>query len=273
LRKNPDRKEKRVNVSQDITTEVDPLGIMTVTLNRPDKKNAMRLSMWQRLGEIFREASASSEIRGVILTGAGGNFCTGADISEFDDVRATPQQGMDYDRINDETVLAIRDCGKPVCAAIRGYCVGGGMSLALACDFRIAALDARMGITAGRLGLVYSLMDCQLLMEQVGLKSAKRILLGADIFDLDVAQALGLVDTLAQADVVACSLEFLSTMAKNAPLSQAGNKAILNAIADGSVARRRDELEGLISASFGSADYVEGRKAFVERRPAQFHGN
>lgn len=257
---------------QDIVTVVDDQGIMTVTLNRPEKKNAMRLSMWRRLGEIFREVSATVEIKGVILTGAGGNFCTGADISEFDEIRATAEQGMEYDRINDETVLAIRDCGKPVCAAISGYCVGGGMSLALACDFRVAVADARMGITAGRLGLVYSLMDCQLLMEQVGLKSAKRILLGADIFDLDLAQSLGLVDMLAQADAVARAREFLSLMAKNAPLSQAGNKAILNAIADGSVARRRDELEGLISASFGSADYIEGRKAFVDRRPAQFCG-
>tara|TARA_R110002049_G_scaffold201563_1_gene372288 strand:- start:1003 stop:1791 length:789 start_codon:yes stop_codon:yes gene_type:complete len=261
-----------VKAVQDIVTVVDDQGIMTVTLNRPEKKNAMRLSMWRRLGEIFREVSATVEIKGVILTGAGGNFCTGADISEFDEIRATAEQGMEYDRINDETVLAIRDCGKPVCAAISGYCVGGGMSLALACDFRVAVADARMGITAGRLGLVYSLMDCQLLMEQVGLKSAKRILLGADIFDLDLAQSLGLVDMLAQADAVARAREFLSLMAKNAPLSQAGNKAILNAIADGSVARRRDELEGLISASFGSADYIEGRKAFVDRRPAQFCG-
>lgn len=257
---------------QDIVTAVDEQGIMTITLNRPDKKNAMRLSMWRRLGEIFRAASATVEIKGVILTGAGGNFCTGADISEFNEVRATPEQGMEYDRINDETVLAIRNCGKPVCAAISGYCVGGGMSLALACDFRVVAPEARMGITAGRLGLVYSLMDCQLLMEQVGLKSAKRILLGADIFELAVAQSLGLVDRLADKDAVANAHDFLQAMARNAPLSQSGNKTILNAIANGSVAARQKELEALISASFGSEDYIEGRNAFAERRPAQFKG-
>ncbi|MDB6178409.1 enoyl-CoA hydratase-related protein [Paracoccus sp. Z330] len=261
-----------METSQDIVTEVDDKGIMTVTLNRPGKKNAMRLAMWQRLGEIFREASAKAGITGVILTGAGGNFCTGADISEFDDVRATPEQGMEYDRINDETVRAIRDCGKPVCAAISGYCVGGGMSLALACDFRVASSGARIGITAGRLGLVYSLMDCQLLMEQVGLKSAKRILLGADIFDLELARSLGLIDLLAGADADARARKLLHQMACNAPLSQAGNKAILNAIADGSIAERRQELERMISASFGSEDYAEGRKAFAERRPAHFKG-
>ena len=261
-----------METSQDIATEVDGKGIMTVTLNRPGKKNAMCLAMWRRLGKIFRDGSADVEITGVILTGAGGNFCTGADISEFDEIRATPEQGMEYDRINDETVLAIRDCGKPVYAAISGYCVGGGMSLALACDFRVAQPDARMGITAGRLGLVYSLMDCQLLMEQIGLKSAKRILLGADIFNIELAQSLGLVDTLAKTDAVATAREQLHVMAHNAPLSQAGNKAILNAIADGSATERRAELEGLISESFGSEDYIEGRKAFAERRPAQFRG-
>ena len=257
---------------QEIITDVDENGVMTVTLNRPEKKNAMRLAMWGNLTGIFRAASANIDITGVVLTGAGGNFCTGADISEFDEVRATPEQGMEYDRINDETVLAIRNCGKPVCAAISGYCVGGGMSLALACDFRVAVPDARMGITAGRLGLVYSLKDCQLLMEQVGLKSAKRILLGADIFDLPLAQSMGLVDTLAETDSVQTARDLLHVMAGNAPLSQAGNKAILNAIADGSVISRRGELEKLISTSFGSEDYIEGRKAFAERRPARFQG-
>ncbi len=258
--------------AQEIIIEVDEMGVMTLTLNRPEKKNAMRLEMWRNLGEIFRNASDNLEITGVVLTGAGGNFCTGADISEFGEVRATPEQGMEYDRINDETVMAIRDCGKPVYAAISGFCVGGGISLALACDFRIATPDARMGITAGRLGLVYSLMDCSLLMEQVGLKNAKRVLLGADIFGLELAQKLGLIDTFAETEAARKAQEILHEMASNAPLSQAGNKAILNAIADGSVSRRREELEKLISDSFGSEDYIEGRKAFLERRPPSFRG-
>lgn len=256
----------------EITTETDEHGILKVTLNRPRKKNAMRLDMWRTLGEIFREASGDMAVKGVILTGAGGNFCTGADISEFDDVRATPEQGLEYDRINDETVMAIRDCRKPVCAAISGYAVGGGMSLALACDFRVVEPSARMGITAGRLGLVYSIMDCWLLFEKIGVTHSKQVLLGADIFDFDTAERLGLVDFAAEIDATTRAQDILKGMSRNAPLSQAGNKAILNALADGSHESRRGELEALISQAFGSEDYVEGRRAFAEKRSAEFKG-
>lgn len=256
-----------------ILRELDEQGIMTITLNNPAKKNAMSLAMWRTLGEMFSVAGRDPQIRGVVLTGEGGNFCTGADISEFDEVRATAEQGMEYDRINDETVLAIRNCPRPVCAAISGYAVGGGLSLALACDFRVAGPDAKMGIPAGRLGLVYSMLDCQILTERIGTTASKRILFGGDIFGLEKASDLGLVETRAEDDPVAAARHWLGAMARNAPLSLAGNKAILNAVADGTAERRRAELEGLIEAAFDSEDYAEGRRAFVERRPAVFKGH
>lgn len=258
--------------SKDILTEVDESGLLVVTLNRPEKNNAMRLDMWRELGEIFSAVEKAVEVHGVILTGAGGNFCSGADISEFDDVRSTPEQGMEYDRINDEAVLAIRDCPKPVCAAISGYAVGGGMSLALACDFRVSETTAKMGITAGRLGLVYSIMDCSLLMEKVGLTNSKRILMGSDIFDYKMAKSLGLVDFSAKENALVSAREVLAPMMRNAPLSQAGNKAILNAIAVGAQDVKRNELEQLISEAFDSEDYLEGRRAFKDRRQPNFKG-
>lgn len=255
-----------------ILRELDQQGILTITLNRPEKKNAMSLAMWRSLNEMLAEAGKDRSVRGLVLTGAGGNFCTGADISEFDEVRATAEQGMEYDRINDETVLALRNWPRPVCAAISGYAVGGGLSLALACDFRVAGEDARMGIPAGRLGLVYSILDCRILTERLGTTASKRILFGGDIFDFGTARTLGLVDRVAEEGALATARSWVGELSSNAPLSQAGNKAILNALADGSADERRAELEGLIEAAFDSEDYVEGRRAFSERRPAKFVG-
>ncbi len=255
-----------------LTHESSELGILKITVDRPEKKNAMSLAMWREMGRLFVEAGANAEVRGIVLTGSGGNFCTGADISEFDEVRATAEQGLEYDRINDETVLAIRNCPKPVCAAISGYCVGGGLSLALACDFRVADSTARLGIPAGRLGLVYSVLDCSLLTERIGTTASKRILFGADIFGLQTAKKLGVVDRTCEQNAVGEAQEWLGQMATNAPLSQAGNKAILNALADGSHRERNAELEALIAAAFDSDDYKEGRQAFSERRTPIFKG-
>lgn len=255
-----------------ILREQDDQGILRITLNRPSKKNAMSLAMWRDLGKMLVDAGQDPAVRGLVLCGAGGNFCTGADISEFDEVRATAEQGMEYDRINDETVLAIRDFPRPVCAALSGYAVGGGLSLALACDFRVVNRDAKIGIPAGRLGLVYSILDCRILTERIGTTASKRILFGADIFGFETALELGLVDRPSDGDAVADAQSWLGTMAANAPLSQAGNKAILNALAEGSAEGRKTELEGLIEAAFNSEDYIEGRRAFAERRPTNFVG-
>lgn len=256
-----------------ILRELDEKGILTITLNRPAKKNAMSLAMWRDLGEMLMKAGEDPAVRGLVLCGAGGNFCTGADISEFDEVRATAEQGMKYDRINDETVLAIRNFPRPVCAAVSGYAVGGGLSLALACDFRVVNRDAKIGIPAGRLGLVYSILDCRILTERIGTTASKRILFGADIFGFETAVELGLVDRSSDGEAVTDAQSWLGTMAANAPLSQAGNKAILNALADGSADDRKTELESLIEAAFNSDDYIEGRRAFAERRRANFMGH
>jgi enoyl-CoA hydratase/carnithine racemase len=255
-----------------ILREQDEQGILTITLNRPFKKNAMSLAMWRDLGEMVVEAGQDPAVRGLVLCGAGGNFCTGADISEFDEVRATAEQGIEYDRINDETVLAIRNFPRPVCAALSGYAVGGGLSLALACDFRVVDRDAKIGIPAGRLGLVYSILDCRILTERIGTTASKRILFGANIFGFETALELGIVDHSSDGEALTDAQSWLRTLTANAPLSQAGNKAILNAIADGSVEGRKAELESMIEAAFDSEDYAEGRIAFAERRPAIFVG-
>jgi enoyl-CoA hydratase/carnithine racemase len=255
-----------------IRTAVDGTGIAIVTLNRPEKRNAVSLAMWRELGHLFRELSARDDIRVIILTGAGDNFCAGADISEFSKVRHDVASGQIYEAAVEAANLAIRDCGKPTIAAISGYAIGGGCGLALACDFRIADRTARMGITAARLGIVYSTLECDLLYRQVGLANAKRVLFSAQHFPIDECVAMGLVDMVAESPVLVAAGAYAATIAANAPLSVAGSKLILEAIAAGTAKARKQDIDNVIDRAMTSADYREGAEAFAEKRRPNFTG-
>lgn len=255
-----------------ILCDVDSAGIGVVQIARPEKRNALSLSMWRALGNVFRASSANPSIRCLILTGAGGHFSAGADISEFPDVRADAEAARTYDEICDEATRAIRDCAKPVIAALSGVAVGGGLGLALACDLRVADETIRTGIPAGKLGLVYSLLDCRLLAQRIGVTKAKEILFTARIFDFEGAIRLGLVDRAAKKDALSAAKELAMEIAGNAPLSVRGSKAILNAVSDGTANLREAELQKLIDEAFDSADYAEGVRAFGERRQPRFIG-
>jgi enoyl-CoA hydratase/carnithine racemase len=247
-------------------------GIRLVQITQPNKRNAVTLSMWQDFERGFIVATLDKSVRCIVLTGADGHFSAGADISEFDEVRADAVAGRNYDAISDRATLSIRNCPKPVIAAVSGYAVGGGLGLALACDFRVADRTAKMGITAGRLGLVYSLVDCSVLAERVGITKAKEILFTSKIFGVEDSLRLGLIDWIAERDVLLEALAFAEEFAKCAPLSISGNKAILNAIGSGVAGARGDELQRMIDAAFESRDYIEGRRAFNERRAPLFQG-
>jgi enoyl-CoA hydratase/carnithine racemase len=255
-----------------ITTAVDGAGIAIVTLNRPEKRNAVSLAMWRELGHLFLELNARDDVRVIIMTGAGDNFCAGADISEFSEVRHDAESGQIYEAAVEATHLAIRDCGKPTIAAISGYAVGGGCGLALACDFRIADRTARMGITAARLGIVYSTLECDLLYRQVGLANAKRVLFSAQHFPIDDCVAMGLVDMVVADPALVAARAYAATIASNAPLSVAGSKLILEAIAGGTAKGRKQEIDKVIDRAMTSADYREGAKAFAEKRQPNFTG-
>ena len=171
-------------------------GVATVTLNRPAKRNAVSLAMWRRLAEIFSELGGRNDVRAIILTGAGGNFCAGADISEFSKVRADAEIGSNLRGGREAATLAIRDCRKPTIAAISGYAMGGGCGLALACDFRVGDAHARMGIPAARLGIVYGELDCALLTARSGLRMPSASSSGP-AFSAEDCVAMGLVDMVA----------------------------------------------------------------------------
>ena len=254
-----------------VTSEVSH-GIAVVSLRRPEKRNALNLAMWRRLAETFEGLGARSDVRAVILHGAGGHFCAGADIAEFDEVRADVHSAREYDRITEKATLAISQWRGPTIAAISGYAIGGGCGLALACDFRVADETAKIGITAARLGIVYSLLDTRLLFRQVGLSGAKRILFAAERLSAEEAFRVGLIDFPLAKDALADAMQFAEKLMSNAPLTVAGSKQMLNSIAEGTSEAKREELERLVSAAYQSQDYREGRAAFAQKRRAEFRG-
>ena len=269
-------------------------GIAVVTLNRASNRNAMTYAMWQAMPAIFGALDRNDEVRAVILTGAGEDFCSGADIPEFETVRADTAQATAYEVAVDACCDAIQRIPKPTIALLRGYALGGGMHLAMSCDFRYAAEKAILGIPAARLSIIYGVKGTRKLLSLVGLTHAKRVLFGAQRFSAQEALRIGLVDWVAQApapaapgwwarligaaapaagpapDPMAEARRFAQSLAENAPLSIAGAKYLLNGMAMGTGALDLDEAEALIAQAAGSHDYREGRAAFAEKRPPKF---
>jgi enoyl-CoA hydratase/carnithine racemase len=257
---------------QDLMVAREADGLAVVTLNRPSKRNAINLAMWQRLKAIFDELSEARDVRAVILTGSGGNFSAGGDISEFATVRATVEAGSVYERAEEEALLAVLHCGKPTVAEISGFAIGGACALSLACDFRVADAGASFFIPAGRLGIVYSPLESELLLRQIGLANAKLILFSGERMTAAAALRLGLVNEVAESDVAAAARQFARRFAASAPISIAGNKFILNVIARGEADVRAAEVERFVHLSMESEDYKEGQQAFREKRAPVFRG-
>ena len=242
-----------------------------VTINRPSRRNSMTLAMWRELARIFGAFGEDEGVRGIILTGEGEHFCAGADISEFAQLRATVEQGHAYDKAVDDVCDAIAAVAKPTIAAVRGFCIGGGSGLAMACDFRFAEPGAAVGIPAARLSIVYGMRETQNLLALVGLANAKRILFSAERFGAEEALRIGFIDRI-EGDPLAAAQEFAATMARNAPLSIAGAKAILTGLAMGEGALDPAHARAIVERAFMSDDYREGQRAFLEKRLPVFKG-
>ena len=243
--------------------------VATVLIDRPAQRNALTLAMWRELEAVMTGLGRDPSLRAVLLAGAGGLFCAGADIPEFTTVRVGIAAARDYDAAIDACTLAISSVPRPTVAVLDGVCLGGGLQLASACDFRVASPDLRLGIPATRLGVVYSVAGTRRLMALAGLPGAKRLLYSAEPIDSASAHAMGLVDVIAD-DPVAAARALIAPMRDKAPLAIAGSKAVLEGFARGNT--DDGAIQALIDAANVSADHAEALRAFREKRRPVFRG-
>lgn len=245
--------------------------VAVLTINRPHRRNALTLDMFRRIPDLVREAAGKPGVRALVLRGAGTDaFSAGADITEFEAVRATPDQAAAYDDAVSAAEDALEAFPGPAIAAIRGYCYGGGCNLALACDIRYADPGARLAITPAKLGLVYPLRSTKRLVDLVGPSRAKIILMTGAELDAARAASLGLVDEV-PADLEKAVGELTALLAARSPVTQRAVKETVRRITDG-VTRDDDAHAALRAAGLASRDYAEGVRAFLERRPPVFTG-
>jgi enoyl-CoA hydratase/carnithine racemase len=245
--------------------------VAVVSLNRPEVRNAMTLKMWRDLSAIFSGLADDVDVRAVVLTSSGVDFCVGADVSEFDRIRENREQSAAYEVSVDACSAAIANLAKPVIAAISGYCLGGGCHLALACDFRLADDTAKLGIPSAKLSIVYGVKSVQRLLAIAGIANAKRMLYSGERYEAARARSMGLVDEICD-DAAAAAVEYAQRLAGNAPLSIAGAKFMLNGLAMGDGGLDIAAAQRMIDAAADSEDFREGRLAFAEKRAPRFRG-
>jgi enoyl-CoA hydratase/carnithine racemase len=247
--------------------------IAVVTINRAARRNAMSLAMWRELRRVFAELGDCPDVRAIVLTGSGGAFCAGADISEFPAVRGTIADGRVYEETVDALHLEIAASRKPTIAAISGPCFGGGVALALSCDFRIADPTAYFAIPAARLSNVYGVVETRVLFEAVGLAVAKEVLFTGRRYDANEAFRVGLATHLASSGgAPAAAIAFANGMQASAPLTIEGAKIVLEAIARNAIEARSGAIHQIMDAAIASDDYKEGVAAFAAKRDPVFKG-
>ena len=242
--------------------------------NNPERRNAISTDMWEAIPNVLAAFEQDSEVRVVVFAGAGDKaFVSGADISQFNSERATREANETYTARSAAATKAMERLKKPSIAMIRGYCMGGGLVVALTCDLRVTADDGRFGIPAARLGLGYGFEGVRRVIEVVGPSYAAEILFTARQLDAAEALRIGLVNKVVPASELESAVRSYAAMiGDNAPLTiRAAKLAIREALKD----RERRNLEPLnaaIAACFESADYAEGRRAFLEKRKPRFEG-
>lgn len=244
-------------------------GIVTVTLNRPEKKNAANQAMWGELGTAFREIADRDDDRVVVITGAGGEFCSGADLTGG----GRSRHQLAAMRFVNEAALALHRLPQPTIAKVRGVAVGAGCNLALGCDLVVAGETARFSEIFARRGLSLDFGGSWLLPRRIGLHRAKELALFADIIDAAHAERIGLVNrVLPDAELDAFVDGWARRLAAGPPIALAMTKRLLDNSFDATFEQALDDEARAQTVNFSTADTAEAMMAFVEKRDPRFEG-
>lgn len=258
------------NPTEDLLVERSG-AIATLVLNRPDSHNAVRLGMYEALPDLLGEVDQDPDVKVLVVRGAGQkSFASGADISEFREVRANAETARAYNERVAAAERALEGLSKPTIAMVHGYCIGGGCGLALACDLRFVDERARFGITPAKLGLVYSLDSTKRLVDVVGPSRAKWILMSGQLVNAERAHQIGLADEVVPTDdLEKLTYEFAELLCTRAQFSIRATKQIVTRILAGQT-EDDEATRDLRNSSFDTDDYAEGVRAFLEKRPPTF---
>lgn len=245
-------------------------GIASVTLNRPAVRNAMSQSMWRALPDIANRLQTDTSIRAVVLTGAGGHFCGGADIAEFESVFADATAARAYNDLVHRAQEAWTRLPRPTIAMIKGVAVGAGCGLAMACDLRFAAENAKLAMPPAKLGANYPFAGTKTLVDLVGPARAKDMLYSGRLVTAEEALRIGLIDrALPPAAMAAATKDYANELADLSASSHRVTKEIVQAICDG-CDQETPALQALFDGSFAGQDFREGYQAFLEKRKPRF---
>jgi enoyl-CoA hydratase/carnithine racemase len=250
-------------------------GVGTLIFNNPERHNAVSLEMWQAASAILADFAADKDVRVVVLTGAGGKaFVSGADISKFESERSSKEAVERYNAAVEKAYTAVYEFPKPTIAMIRGYCIGGGVGLALCCDLRICSDNSKFGVPAAKLGLGYGFTGIKKLVDVVGPSFAKEIFFTARQFTAAEALQMGLVNRVLPVEELDKYVkDYADTISGNAPLTVNSVKYIVGQVVKDESQRDMKKCADLVAQCFASSDYIEGRKAFMEKRKPAFTGS
>ena len=258
--------------TNNMVAEIDgPIGWMT--FNKPARRNAVSLDMWEAIPTILDRFEADPNVRVVVLKGAGDQaFVSGADIAQFEKARSSEESNALYEKISGAAGAKLAHFGKPTIAMIRGWCIGGGLAIAVGCDLRIATEESYFGIPAARLGLGYGAAGVKKLMQLIGPSFTKEIFFTARHFSAAEALAMGLVNRVVPDSALEdYTRTYCATIGDNAPMTMHALKRTVGELTKGDNADL-ELCDRLVNACFASQDYMEGRRAFMEKRRPVFRG-